>query len=824
LDMDHVIASSQEALAEVDPYLEPPVIDEAVEHMLLAKSEPAEQKSDDRLVGKVWTYQEATDYWASVEKTRPKPLLEKPKHWPSNVRVDPSKWVYWLPENWGQGIKTTSSGKDLKCWVAPGSQLYYHKVDIEKRLGRTLETRVPTKHQDDDEDKDKDTSGKLDDIDVCPRFPDWLPQEWCVAYRRLAGGTRYRIYIAPGTDRFLWNRGEVEKWLSGAKLTGTPLNGYIRGDAARRAVVEGKRKNYEEREGDKKVTPKKKRRSDEDGGEDDEEAVSSTKLTRHIAKVSVAQMLFTPKPNQGAASKIVSEMPAKRLPTDSVAVDADAGVPKKLSVGDFYAFLQCQLRMEARTLMERDFILKDPDASSMWPTYETFGLRNQGKNEKWIPYHTVLGKHELFVVKEIHHAQVDNWSAYRRFVSMFIFRVHCKMEVFQLQRPYLLREEFWADPIAAFNQGLPMCEELLAYRSQGNALQTSCFLMIPDRLVEDEDLNLVLNILIRTQKLIMLAGALWPVVNDKATSPSQKYRTIIEKVQGVSGFGDTWAKMLMVCIDIAFPHLGLLKDRCEVGIGAMGPLRQILEGEGLLAPKVKREVGPRREQTDHAVLQTNLKGGLIAIRKKGKQLLQVTGSMAGSLDRAHAVASKLCELANQGIDVEALTAHKRDLLSDGSLPVPDLGLAEQAEQLLKAEALKPVHEQIPGEAKTPGEALGQLLARVNSSRSPSAIHFLLMLNEVEAHARSYFAHLPLVVAQMNTQERAMTAATLQVQLCEWRQYQAYMGRQAEKTGKPVGTSSTRASLATTNEVVMIEESGDEAVEERAEDTCILRLD
>ena len=50
--------------------------------------------------------------------------------------------------------------------------------------------------------------------------------------------------------------------------------------------------------------------------------------------------------------------------------------------------------------------------------------------------------------------------------------------------------------------------------------------------------------------------------------------------------GDTWVKMLMVVVDIACPHLKLLQHRCEVGTGAMGGLRQILEDEGLIAPRV----------------------------------------------------------------------------------------------------------------------------------------------------------------------------------------------------------------------------------------------
>ena len=44
--------------------------------------------------------------------------LKTPTKWPSDTKVDPGKWVYWLPEGWMQGIRThITSGKDLKCYL-----------------------------------------------------------------------------------------------------------------------------------------------------------------------------------------------------------------------------------------------------------------------------------------------------------------------------------------------------------------------------------------------------------------------------------------------------------------------------------------------------------------------------------------------------------------------------------------------------------------------------------------------------------------------------------------------------------------------------------
>lgn len=93
--------------------------------------------------------------------------------------------------------------------------------------------------------------------------------------------------------------------------------------------------------------------------------------------------------------------------------------------------------------MDRDFSLEDPKASSMWPTYEKFATRNLGKNEKWVPWHTVLGIHEKFLIEEVHHVDVPWWQGYNRFVAMFLFRCHCKCDLFlEVQMPHLRNKMF----------------------------------------------------------------------------------------------------------------------------------------------------------------------------------------------------------------------------------------------------------------------------------------------------------------------------------------------------------------------------------------------
>lgn len=54
-----------------------------------------------------------------VRGAMPHAHLKTPTQWPKDTKVDPGKWVYWLPEGWMQGIRTQSlSGKDLKCYLS----------------------------------------------------------------------------------------------------------------------------------------------------------------------------------------------------------------------------------------------------------------------------------------------------------------------------------------------------------------------------------------------------------------------------------------------------------------------------------------------------------------------------------------------------------------------------------------------------------------------------------------------------------------------------------------------------------------------------------
>merc|ERR1711972_656397 len=74
------------------------------------------------------------------------------------------------------------------------------------------------------------------------------------------------------------------------------------------------------------------------------------------------------------------------------------------------------------------------------------------------------------------------------------------------------------------------------------------------------------------------------------------------------------------------------------------------------------------------------------------------------------------------------------------------------------------------------EGLRKLLKLVNASKSPHAKQFWSLLKKAEGMIHKKFKSLPLVCAQANTKEHSMTACTLQVQLCEYRQFRHSIAR------------------------------------------------
>lgn len=341
------------------------------------------------------------------------------------------------------------------------------------------------------------------------------------------------------------------------------------------------------------------------------------------------------------------------------------------SLRDFFAFLQCQLRMQARERLDTELELECPVAAEMWPHYEEWVKPSLGKRDKWMPFHTVLGAHELFAVQQIHHRK-DQWDQRQRFIALFVYRAHCRGDLFNdLQLDYLKRPSFWKDPCSYFSQNGVLTKAMIKYRKNGKPpMQTHAFRCIPARLLENNDENLVLNICNRTSMLIKTADKILPILNDSSKNATEKFQEISTEFRARKGIGDTWCKMLTVSLDIAFPSLGLLKEHCDVGTGAIGGL---------------------------------------------ERLMPTLGSLEGDQPQAQSA-----------LDTVTAAINAKDAAVD------------------------------------------------------NAVTFWKLLPEVEQVARDTYSDHQLVLDQMDTPQFGLSAATVQVQLCEWRQLHDYLKKRQSR--------------------------------------------
>lgn len=178
------------------------------------------------IFGKIWSYEElqVVERPGRFMQKKPAKDLVTPANWPSDTVIDTtSKWVFWLPEGWQQGIRTSTAGKILKCYFTPEGKRFWHKKDIEKYLGYSLPTVEPPAPKEEGE-KAKPRTRYVTDADAIPLWPedddDWLPKDFKLAFRQLPSGL-HRVFIPPGKEEegFLYHRSTVMEYLSGGKMS-----------------------------------------------------------------------------------------------------------------------------------------------------------------------------------------------------------------------------------------------------------------------------------------------------------------------------------------------------------------------------------------------------------------------------------------------------------------------------------------------------------------------------------------------------------------------------------------------------------------------------
>jgi hypothetical protein len=282
----------------------------------------------------------------------------------------------------------------------------------------------------------------------------------------------------------------------------------------------------------------------------------------------------------------------------------------------FFLFLRCQLALEAQKHFPKRGLLDAGIPKAFWERFDAFTRPNRGAKQKWVPFHTVLSPHELFLLEHVYPRVGAPWTPQRHFLALFIFRAHCRSEVFlEAQLGLLETEEFWMDPVGMCRDDGPLEEKVLSYRRRTKRpLQTGAFQIFDARLVEDTDLNRARNLVRRTGRLLEAALDIWLMMEPSLRAPQllafdrmpgsfsssrALFGKISKRLYDVVGVDATWVKMLMVSTDLAFPRLQLLNGVSEVGIGAKKGLRRLLEIEATMGKAWAGPLLPGSERVDH---------------------------------------------------------------------------------------------------------------------------------------------------------------------------------------------------------------------------------
>ena len=100
-------------------------------------------------------------------------------------------WASWSPEDWGQGKKMQPRG-EKSCYIAPDDYLAWHKIQVEKKVGRELEDRG-----------------------YVPKWTEILARDFALSYRDQNGKDQL-IWISPEGARYVANKNILDNILAGS--------------------------------------------------------------------------------------------------------------------------------------------------------------------------------------------------------------------------------------------------------------------------------------------------------------------------------------------------------------------------------------------------------------------------------------------------------------------------------------------------------------------------------------------------------------------------------------------------------------------------------
>mmetsp|Transcript_13481 Transcript_13481/g.26500 ORF Transcript_13481/g.26500 Transcript_13481/m.26500 type:complete len:706 (+) Transcript_13481:20-2137(+) len=553
--------------------------------------------------GHMWTYEEVMAHQKAKLRRPPTENVNWPVNRP-DIQPDPGRWAPWLPSDWIQVRRVTDVGIQKPAWISPEGSVYERKDQIEKRLGVTFE-------------KDgRHLEGGFRhfpimtyaDANGCPDYwPSQLPQDWRICLRSKNGKVSV-CYYPPGDDEnYVGTLADVKRSMSFRAL---PWQDHgPRPTVLPKPSAKPRRSGPSGRSGrrkpksvpliaiqtvEKRVEKRKKERNDAIEVSDDEPVQTAARSSKEDSR-------------QNAAASAVQSGKARRVcqPGHS-SLSCRVEVLSKPTFPEFFQFLQCQLRMEALVTLNTEVAFEDADAQRLWCEYHTFlaPLRLRGA-EFLVPYHAILGKHELFLFKTVHHQPFAKWDARQRIVATLVFRAHCNQELFTTaQLPHLLGSEFWSDPLGAFSVGraleLSMLEFHQSQQPKGGRSKTGVpddvplegpLSQVKEDIVDNAPrsdkrtgtpmvgrLGAVRRITARTQRLLRVADLIWPLLAHAEQDASATLLRIETLIEEVDGLGKNCGTMVAKDLDLARPELGLLEAREEIDVEALVVARCLIEG------------------------------------------------------------------------------------------------------------------------------------------------------------------------------------------------------------------------------------------------------
>jgi hypothetical protein len=270
-------------------------------------------------------------------------------------------------------------------------------------------------------------------------------------------------------------------------------------------------------------------------------------------------------------------------------------IPRPEEVSHFTHFLLAQLRWQHgkivgsfddfdRECAKYDSQLGVSDIVAMEPLMLDFFSRH-AKGDKWVPFHAVLGVHELYIftnIWKLHYLSEGEKYALAcgfsgsRFPELYDEVIMCCFKENECSKE---GREILDNPKHAFRRNGPVHIRFDEYRSRGGKLHTSAFSPrpIPTGAVGKEYTFYILE---RTRIFLEMGIKIYSNLIAPALLSNHQinWEEMDAEFQNTKWVGPTLSKMFLVSTHFCFPSLKLLAHGIEVGIGAQEAFKLFYPG------------------------------------------------------------------------------------------------------------------------------------------------------------------------------------------------------------------------------------------------------